>query len=88
MIEFDDVKERLAMMREGLAEMCGYLDIANRRVILEELEECAARPDFWNDANAAKEVIGKTNAQRAFVKPFDELMRLIEDGEEIGRAHV
>jgi len=80
-IEFDDVKERLAMMREGLAEMCGYLDIANRRVILEELEECAARPDFWNDANAAKEVIGKTNAQRAFVKPFDELMRLIEDGE-------
>ncbi|MBP7638352.1 MAG: peptide chain release factor 2 [Kiritimatiellae bacterium] len=81
MIEFDTVKERLAMMREGLAEMRGYLDIANRRVILEELEECAARPDFWNDSNAAKEVIGKTNAQRAFVKPFDELLRLIEDGD-------
>jgi peptide chain release factor 2 len=80
-IEFDTVKERLAMMREGLAEMRGYLDIANRRVILEELEECAARPDFWNDSNAAKEVIGKTNAQRAFVKPFDELLRLIEDGD-------
>jgi peptide chain release factor 2 len=80
-IECDDVKERLGKMREGIEEMRGYLDIANRRTVLSELEETAARPDFWNDQNAAKEVIGKTNAQRAFVKPFDELMRLIDDGD-------
>lgn len=80
-MEFDEVKERLETMREGLDEMRGYLDIANRRVLLAELEEAAARPDFWSDQNAAQEVIGKTNAQRAFVRPFDELVRLIEDGE-------
>ena len=80
MIEFDVVKERLEAMHEGIAEMRGYLDIDNRRAILDELEARAARPDFWDDQNAAKEVIGKTNAQRAFVKPFDELTRLIEDG--------
>lgn len=68
-------------MHEGLAEMRGYLDVDNRRTILGELEARAAQPDFWDDQNAAKEVIGKTNAQRAFVKPFDELTRLIEDGE-------
>ena len=81
MIEFDVVKERLGTMHEGLAEMRGYLDVDNRRTILGELEARAAQPDFWDDQNAAKEVIGKTNAQRAFVKPFDELTRLIEDGE-------
>jgi peptide chain release factor 2 len=80
-MEFDEVKERLETMREKLDEMRGYLDIANRRALLAELEEAAARPDFWNDPNAAQEVIGKTNAQRAFVRPFDELVRQIEDGE-------
>ena len=60
--------------------MRGYLDIENRRVLLSQLEEEAAKPEFWNDQNAAKEVIAKTNAQRAFVRPFDELVRLLEDG--------
>ena len=44
-----------------------------------ELEARAVAPDFWNDAQAARDVIDKTNAHRAFVKPYDELARLIED---------
>ena len=80
-IEFDDIKTRLGGLHEGLGEMRGYLDIENRRAILAGLEDTAAQPDFWNDQNAAKEVIGKTNAQRAFVRPFDELVRLLDDGD-------
>ena len=44
-----------------------------------ELEARAAAPGFWNDPNAAREVIDRTNAQRAFVKPYDEFARQIED---------
>ena len=80
MIDFDAVSSRLDKLRAGLGEMRGYLDIENRRVLLSQLEEEAAKPEFWNDQNAAKEVIAKTNAQRAFVRPFDELVRLLEDG--------
>jgi len=79
-IEIEEVKVRLGKMREGLDEMRGYLDIANRREILAALEATAAQPEFWNDQNAAKDVIAKTNAQRAFVRPFDELVRLLDDG--------
>ncbi|MDR2850283.1 MAG: peptide chain release factor 2 [Verrucomicrobiota bacterium] len=68
-------------MRGGLDEMRGYLDIESRRAILAELEEAATKSDFWSDQSAAKDVIGKTNAQRAFVRPFDELVRLIDDGD-------
>lgn len=81
MIELDDMKIRLGKLRQGLDEMRGYLDIAARRVILAQLEESAARPDFWNDQAAAKEVFAKTNAQRAYVRPFDELVRLFDEGD-------
>ncbi len=80
MIELEEVKVRLGKLREGLDEMRGYLDIANRREILAQLEETAAKPDFWDAQNAAKEVIAKTSAQRAIVRPFDELVRLLDDG--------
>jgi len=79
-IEIDDVGRRLAAQRKELDEMRGYLDIENRRALLAQLEEQAARPEFWNDQNAAKEIIAKTNGQRAFVRPFDELVRLLDDG--------
>ena len=79
MIEVEEIKGRLDALCGGLAEMRGYLDIDKRREMLESLEEEAARPDFWNAQNAAKETIAKTNAQRAFVKPYDELSRLLDD---------
>ena len=80
MIEFEEIKARLNALCDNLAEMRGYLDVDNRRAMLERLEEEAAKPDFWNSQSAAKENIAKTNAQRAFVKPFDELSRLLDDG--------
>ena len=79
MIELEEVNGRLGKLREGLGEMRGYLDIGTRRELLAQLEETAAKPDFWSGPNAAKEVIAKTNAQRAFVRPFDELVRLLDD---------
>lgn len=57
-----------------------YLDIETRRTLLDQLEETATQTDFWNDPSAAKDVIAKTNAQRAFVRPFDDLMTLLDDG--------
>jgi len=80
-IEQEDIVLRLNKLREGIGEMRGYLDIESRRAILAQLEETAALPEFWSDQNAAKEVIAKTNAQRAFVRPFDELVRLLGDQE-------
>jgi peptide chain release factor 2 len=88
-IELDEVRSRLGKLREGLDEMHGYLDIETRRDLLDQLEKTAAQPEFWNDQNAAKEVIAKTNAQRAFVRPYDELVRLLDDSTlllELGEA--
>ena len=80
-IELDEVKSRLAKLRETYGEMRGYLDIENRRVILKDLEARQEQPEFWNDAAAARDVIAKTTAQRAVVRPFDELGRELDDAE-------
>ena len=54
-------------------------DIANRIKILAELEEIAASPAFWNDQNAARINIEKTNEQKVVLKPFEELSSLLDD---------
>ena len=79
MIAIEEIQQRLQTLNGGIQEMRGYLDIDNRRVILAQLEEEAAKSGFWDDQNTARETIAKTNAQRAFVRPFDELGRLLED---------
>ncbi len=79
MIQLEDIRSRFSKLTEALEEVRGYLDVENRRAILAQLEDEAAKPDFWNDQNVAKENIAKTNAQRAFVRPFDELVSLIDD---------
>ena len=92
-IEIDSLKIRHDKLREILGEMHGYLDIDNRRATLASLEDEAARPEFWNDQNTARDTIARTNAQRAFVRPYDALASLVEeielmielaDGEERG----
>ena len=40
-----------------------------------------ARPDFWNDGNAAKAVIQKANSRRAVLKPFHALVAHLQDAE-------
>ena len=54
-------------------------NVDKRRMQLQQLEAAALVPGFWDDPNAARKIIEQTNAQRAFVKPYDTLARLIED---------
>jgi peptide chain release factor 2 len=54
-------------------------DVDKRRLTLQELEAQAAATGFWDDANAARAVIDRTNAQRAVVRPYDELTRHLDD---------
>lgn len=47
---------------------------------MNELEAQAGAPGFWDHAQLAQEVIGKTNRERAFVRPFEELSQVVEEG--------
>ena len=79
LLEVEQVRQRIEELRTNVGEMADYIRIDERRKKLAELEEQQASGDFWNDQNKAREVIAATNAERAYVVPYDSLVKTVED---------
>ena len=79
LLEVEDVRQRIQGISTRVDEMADYIKIDERRAKLAELEEMQAAADFWNSQSKAREVIAKTNAERAYVAPFDALRKTVED---------
>ena len=79
LLEVEDVRQRIQGISARVAEMADYIKVDERRAKLAELEAMQAAPDFWNSQSKAREVIAKTNAERAYVVPFDALKKTVED---------
>ena len=79
LLEVEEVRQRIEELRTKVGEMADYIRIDERRRTLAELEERQASGDFWNDQNKAREVIAATNAERAYVVPYDSLVKTVED---------
>ncbi|MCE9614548.1 MAG: peptide chain release factor 2 [Lentisphaerae bacterium] len=77
----DELQIRLERLHAKLAEMRGYFDVPGRRLILANLEAQATQPGFWNDQNAARATITRTNEQRAVLKPFSEIETGVEEAD-------
>ena len=57
----------------------GIFDVEKRQQQLAELEARAGAPEFWNDANKARETIDQTNGIRVIVEPYLNLARQADD---------
>ena len=79
LLEAEDVRQAIGELRNKASGMEAYADIAGRRSRLADLEARQAAADFWNDQAAARETIAAANAERAYVVPFDALLKSIED---------
>ena len=79
LLEVEEVSQRIEALKKSVAEMADYVKIEERRKMLADLEAQQAEPEFWNNQSKAKEVIAATNAERAYVGPFDSLVKTVED---------
>ena len=79
LLEVEEVSQRIEALKKSVAEMADYVKIEERRKTLAGLEAQQAEPEFWNNQAKAKEVIAATNAERAYVGPFDSLVKTVED---------
>ena len=79
LLEVEEVGQRIAALRKSVAEMADYVKIEERRQKLSGLEAQQAEPEFWNNQAKAKEGITATNAERAYVQPFDALSKTVDD---------
>jgi len=78
-LETEEVRQRLADLQKKTGEMAEYIKISERRARLKELEDEQAKGDFWSNQAKAREVIAMTNAERAYVGPYDSLLKTVED---------
>ncbi|MBO6067021.1 MAG: peptide chain release factor 2 [Kiritimatiellae bacterium] len=79
LLEVEEVRQQIADLETRVAQMADYIKIGERRAKLKELEAKQADGEFWNNQNLAREVIAETNAERAYVGPYDSLLKSVED---------
>ncbi len=79
LLEVEEVRQRIEDLKRKAGEMADYIRVADRRKHLAELEAQQASGDFWNNQAKAREVIAETNAERAYVVPYDALTKTVED---------
>ncbi len=75
----DEVKQTLEAMTGRIDEMRGYLGIEEREARMGELDAQSNDPNFWNDPNAARVVIAKSNLEKAVLTPFRSLATAVEE---------
>ena len=79
LLEVEEVRQRIDDLKRRVGEMADYIKIGERRARLADLEAQQAGADFWNNQTKAREVISATNAERAYVGPYDSLLKSVED---------
>ena len=79
LLETEEVRQRIEALKKSVSEMADYIKIETRRKTLADLEAQQADADFWSNQAKARDVIAKTNAERAYVQPFDALSKAVED---------
>ena len=81
LLEVEEVRQRIGDFEKRLGEMADYIKIGERRERLATLEERQAAAEFWNNQQKARETIAATNAERAYVTPFDSLLKTVDDAK-------
>jgi len=67
---------------KGVWKRCEVIfDVETRRARLNELEQEASSPQFWDDQARAKVNIDECNVLRTVLNPYDELLKTMEDAE-------
>ncbi len=79
LLEVEEVRQQIADLQSRVATMADYIKIGERRERLKALEAKQTEGDFWNNQQTAREVIAATNAERAYVGPYDQLLKSVED---------
>lgn len=75
----EDIEKSIKAYCAKLSEMHQYLEIDNKKKILEKLEFQSGEVDFWNNQKLAKETIDNMKSLKIILEPFFKISDLIDD---------
>ncbi|MGI6050712.1 MAG: peptide chain release factor 2 [Acetivibrionales bacterium] len=80
MLELEQINLELDELKENIIELGDSLDLPGMKNELEELEQRAAEPGFWNDTENSQRVLQRT---KSLQNKIDFYNKLIEDCEDV-----
>jgi len=78
-IEYDSYKQKLLALEPQLDKLAAALDLGAARREVEELEEKAGDPNFWNDLEASQKVLRRTKQLKNKLENHARLVGQWED---------
>ncbi|MGM0636520.1 MAG: peptide chain release factor 2 [Bacteroidota bacterium] len=77
MINHDHINE----LKERVTALYQYLDLDQKKIEIANLEEKTFAPDFWDKPQEAQALMQEINAEKNWVKGYEQTLHLIEDAE-------
>ena len=83
MIENKDIQNQLEDFTSRLETIFKVQDISQKQIELAKLEELSAAPDFWNNADKAKEVSKQIDTLKTIISACKDLKKELEDNKTL-----
>ncbi len=79
MLQFEELKLQLEALEPEIKELSGALGLDRMKMEIEQLEQRAAQPGFWDDVENSQKILQKTGALKNKVAAYDELVTAYDD---------
>ncbi len=79
MLQFEELKLQLEGMEADIKDLANALGLDRMKMEIEQLEQRAAQPGFWDDVENSQKVLQKTGALKNKVNAYQELTTAYED---------
>ena len=79
MIQFEELKLELEALLPDIKDLADALGLAQMKMEIEQLEQRAAQPGFWDDVDNSQKVLQKTGTLKNKVSEYENLVSAYDD---------
>ncbi len=79
MLQFEELKLQLEALEPDIKDLANALGLDKMKMEIEQLEQRAAQPGFWDDVENSQKVLQKTGTLKNKVSAYDALVASYED---------
>ncbi|MBD2035401.1 peptide chain release factor 2 [Phormidium sp. FACHB-592] len=78
-----EIKREVELLAERLGKTQDYLDVPALNAKIQDLEQVAAQPDFWNDQTTAQRTLQELNDLKAHLEQLDQWQTNLDDARAV-----
>ncbi|MBD2542213.1 peptide chain release factor 2 [Coleofasciculus sp. FACHB-SPT36] len=82
-MELLDIKREVETLCDRLGKTQDYLDVPALTAKIQDLEQVAAQPDFWDDQTSAQQTLQELNDLKSHLEQFHQWKNSLEDARAV-----